>query len=178
VLTHSDRDRLRKFIDAHERRLAREQEWLASLSARVDSANVVEQTDIERDCVTLYSQIRLRDIENGRSCIVSVAVPIESHSERSFSGAYPNASLVGARVGEIVLSPCSAGQARVEEVLFRPQDSARPGARRWPRSNFWKKQAPRSRATAEHRRQPSQQYDPVDRRLMDTFPASDAVARY
>ncbi|HEY0938644.1 MAG TPA: hypothetical protein VGE08_00985 [Steroidobacter sp.] len=35
-----------------------------------------------------------------------------------------------------------------------------------------------SRAPADDARQEAEFYDAVDRRLMDTFPASDAVARY
>jgi hypothetical protein len=127
------------------------------LEESVESARIVEPGELPRDIVTSYSQVRLRDVESGLPFIITVTLPAdaEARDHRSFWRTYATAALLGAREGDDLVWRSAHGlcRARVEQVLIPPQP---PG---------------RDKRTAEF-------YDAVDLRLMDTFPASDAVARY
>jgi propanediol dehydratase large subunit len=59
LLSRVDRDRIRRFITLHEVRLAREQEVLALLSARVERARIAGDSEVPQDVVTMYSQRRM-----------------------------------------------------------------------------------------------------------------------
>jgi regulator of nucleoside diphosphate kinase len=138
VFTSEDHNRLRQFISAQEARLAREGEALAQLSRRVDEGEVVSVDEVASDLVTMYSQIRVQDVDDGRSFVLTVALPPERHfhRERTLPHAYPAVELIGARVGD-ELEWLSAGQqrrARVEEILFQPEASARHSRRHAPQA--------------------------------------------
>jgi len=129
VFTAADQDRLRQFISAHQTRVAREADALAQLSAKVEEGEVVSADEVPGDIVTIYSQIRVQDVDSGRSWVSTVALPAESdfHGANTLLNAYPAVELVGARVGD-EFEWRSAGRqrrARVEEILFQPEASER-----------------------------------------------------
>ena len=151
VFTNRDQDRLRRFISTQQARLAREAKDLARLSARAEHGSIVSPNEVPSDLVTMYSQIRVQDANTGRSCVTTVALPSEHeiHGADSLLRTYPAVELLGARVGD-ELAWSSAGR---EHRVRVEEILFQPG--------------PAARG-----------YDAVDMRLMDTFPASDAVARY
>jgi regulator of nucleoside diphosphate kinase len=159
VLSRTDRDRLRRFISAHERRLTRERDALALLSARLERAEIVGPHEVPPEAVTMHSQIRMQQNENGRAVINTVTLPLDAQveAEAPLLRVLPAAALLGAREGDEMAVPSSGGRrhARIEKVLFQPEGAARRA-----------------------RNESARFYDEVDLRLMDTFPASDAVARY
>lgn len=132
LLSRQDRDRIRRFISLHEARLAREEEALALLSAKLDRGHLIEAEDFPSDVVTLNSQVRLRDAETGRLHVMTVTLPPEGSSRGgvSFLRTYPRIALLGARVGDDVVWR-SAGRlrrARVEQLLYQPESQARHGS--------------------------------------------------
>jgi regulator of nucleoside diphosphate kinase len=134
VFTAEDQDRLRQFISAHQARIAREADALAQLDARVEEGEMVSADEVSGDIVTIYSQIRVQDIDNGRSWVLTVALPAESdfQGQNTLLNAYPAVELIGARVGD-EFEWYSAGQqrrARVEEILFQPEASNRHSRQR------------------------------------------------
>jgi hypothetical protein len=75
LLNREDRDRVRRFISLHEARLAREEEALALLSARLERGRLVESVDFPDDVVTLDSQVRMRDADSGRLYVIAARLP-------------------------------------------------------------------------------------------------------
>jgi len=131
VLNREDRDLVRRFISLHEARLAREEEALALLSAKLERGHLMDAVDFPPDVVTLNSQVRMRDADSGRLYVTTVSL---SRDAKSCSGAsllrgYPKLALLGARVGDDIVWR-SAGRlrrARIEQILFQPESSFAPG---------------------------------------------------
>ena len=138
LLNREDRDRVRRFISLHEARLAREEEALALLSARLERGQLIDAVDLPSDVVTLHSQVRMRDADSGRLYVTTVTLPMEGKSTRAASllRAYPRVALLGARVGDDIVWR-SAGRlrrARIEQILFQPESSARRASSKPQRS--------------------------------------------
>lgn len=121
LLSRTDRDRLRRFISLHEARLAREAAAFAALERSVETARIVDPDEVPPDVVTMYRQVRLRDIDSGRDFIISVAhqPDVEVEDNGSVWRIYATAALLGAREGEDIVWQSADGlcRARVEEVL-------------------------------------------------------------
>jgi hypothetical protein len=60
LINREDRDRVRRFILLNEARLAREEEALALMSARLERGHLVEAGDFPVNVVTLHSQVRMK----------------------------------------------------------------------------------------------------------------------
>lgn len=139
LLNREDRDLVRRYILLSEARLAREEEALALLSARLERSQVYAAADLPPDVVTLNSQVRIRDADNARLHVTTVTLPREgqTHGGASLLRAYPRLALLGARVGDYIVWR-SAGRlrrARIEEILFQPESAARRVGSRLPRSS-------------------------------------------
>ena len=127
VLNRADRDRMRRFISLHEARLAREEEALALLSAKMERCYLIEGEDIPNDVVTMNSRVRMRDADSGRSYVTTAVLPMQ----RSASGgdsllrAYPKIALLGARVGADIVWRFAGRlrRARIEQLVFHPESS-------------------------------------------------------
>jgi regulator of nucleoside diphosphate kinase len=124
VLSRADRDRLRRFILAHEQRMTRERDALALLSARVEGAHIVDSQEVPPERVTMHSQLRLHDYESGRDVVTTVTLPLDVQIEADapLLRAYPTAALLGAREGDEAALAASDGQrrGRIDKVLFQP----------------------------------------------------------
>jgi regulator of nucleoside diphosphate kinase len=129
LLNREDRDRVRRFIMLNEARLAREDEALALLSARLDRGRLLDAIDFPPDVVTLDSQVRLRDADSGRLYVATVTLPREamSGSGSSLLRAYPRLALLGACAGDDIVwrSGGHLRRARIEQILFQPESSTR-----------------------------------------------------
>jgi regulator of nucleoside diphosphate kinase len=161
LLTRADQDRLRRFISVHEARLAREEEALALLSSRVESAQIVDPRDVPGDLVTMHSQLRVRDPDTGRSHVITVTLPME-HGSDSFQRAFTIAAVLGARAGDDMVWRYTGGirRACIQEVFFQPE-SRRVWSRAHPRCEglanvrITLPETPRVRAQSSLRRQDS-----------------------
>jgi regulator of nucleoside diphosphate kinase len=135
LFNRADRDRVRRFISLHEARIAREEEALALLSAKLERGRLVEAEAFPADVVTMHSQVRMRDTDSGRAFVTTVTFPQEGKS-RSLLRAYPKIALLGSRVGGDIVWR-SAGRlrhARIEQMLFQPESSVQPDRARSPRT--------------------------------------------
>ena len=126
VLSRADRDRLLEFIASHEAQIADEREALARLSAHVKAARVVEVNEVPHDMVTMYSQVRLRDLDTQRSFIITAALP-QAKPTGLLARAYPLGALLGSRAGDEIVWGKADRQhrVRIEEVLSQPESLAR-----------------------------------------------------
>ena len=137
LINREDRDRVRRFILLNEARLAREEEALALMSARLERGRLVEAGDFPANVVTLHSQVRMRDADSGRAYATTVSLPRDGEvgTGASLLRAYAKIALLGACVGDDIVWR-SAGRlrrARIEQILFQPEASARRQSRT-PRS--------------------------------------------
>ena len=134
LINREDRDRVRRFILLNEARLAREEEALALMSARLERGRLMEAGDFPANVVTLHSRVRMRDADSGRSYVTTVSLPRggEAASGASLLRAYAKIALLGASVGDDIVWRSSGRlrRARIEQILFQPEASAR---RRSPR---------------------------------------------
>jgi regulator of nucleoside diphosphate kinase len=136
LINREDRDRIRRFILLNEARLAREEEALSLMNARLERGRVMEAEDFPANVVTLHSEVRMRDADSGRTYVTKVSLPGdgEAASGASLLRAYAKIALLGACVGDDIVWR-SAGRlrrARIERILFQPEASARrqsPGPR-------------------------------------------------
>ncbi len=155
LLNQEDRDLVRRFISLNEARLAREEEALALLSARLERGHLIVADDFPPDVVTMHSQVRMRDADSGRVYVTTVTLPREGRSGgASLLRAYPKIALLGARVGDDIVWRSAGGlrRARIERILFQPESSARRASSRLPQASQQAPDAPRpdnDRATRE-----------------------------
>ena len=129
LINREDRDRVRRFILLNEARLAREEEALALMSARLERGRLMEAGDFPANVVTLHSQVRMRDADSGRTYVTTVSLPRDGEvgTGASLLRAYAKIALLGACVGDDIVWR-SAGRlrrARIEQILFQPEASAR-----------------------------------------------------
>jgi regulator of nucleoside diphosphate kinase len=133
LLNRNDRDRVRRFISLHEARLAREEEALALLSARLDRGLLVDSADCPADVVTMHSQVRLRDADSGRLYVTTVALPRGGRAcgSASLLRTYPRIALLGARVGDDIVWRAGGRlrRARIEQIIARPEPPVRASSR-------------------------------------------------
>ena len=121
----AERERLRRFVIAWEKRLALDRKHVATLRARLEAAARVSDEAIPADLVTLHSQVRVRDIESGRAFYWTVVLPSDedilttARSPSSWSGA----TLLGRRVGDEFEWSTRGGsrRVRIEEVIYQPK---------------------------------------------------------
>ena len=140
LFTRADRNRLRRFIALHEARLARKEEALSLLSAKLESGRLTEVEEVPDDLVTMHSQVRMRDADTGRYYVATASLPPEkaNNGPGSLLHVYPKAALLGARVGDDIVWRYAGRlrRARIEQLLFQPESSARR-ARRRTRDKAW-----------------------------------------
>ena len=112
-VNREDRDRVRRFILLNEARLAREEEALALLSARIERCRLLEAGEFPANVVTLDSQVRMRDADTRRSYLTTVSLPRdgEVRGGASLLRAYAKIVLLGACVGDDIVWR-SAGRLR------------------------------------------------------------------
>lgn len=125
LVSHADRARLRRFLDACEESLERERADLANLRARVERFVAVRAEELPDDVATLHAQVRMRDLTSGRTLACTVVLPRDADVaiERRSPLSWPGSVLLGAREGDELLWPLRSGtrQMRLERVLFQPE---------------------------------------------------------
>ena len=136
LIGFADRVRLRRFITAWEAKLTRDGEQLSRLRARLAASVAIAGHEIPNTLLTIGTQVRLRDLDRGRSFVWTVALPADeevaltARSPLSWSGA----TLLGAREGDVLEWESHAGRrkVRIEAVLFQPEagQQAQPRTRR------------------------------------------------
>lgn len=129
VLSICDHARIRRFLADCEAWLDHEREQLSRLRKRFDSAVIVEPEALPEGVATLHSQVRVRNVESGRTFVSTVALP--SSVQMACRPSSPlfglGAVLLGRHEGDELISPEPAhGHAlRIEKVLFQPEAADR-----------------------------------------------------
>jgi len=98
---------------------------VAALRAELDRADVVEQTAIPRDVVTMNSRVRVCDLDTGEEREFTVVFPKDADiSQNKVSILAPiGMALLGTQMADTVEYKVPAGvkRFRIEEVLYQPE---------------------------------------------------------
>ncbi len=155
-ITGPDMVKLRSLLAAAQRSSARDEEHIATLEQELERATELEARDTPPDLITMNTRVRVADLESGECDEYTLVYPAEADvASNKVSVLAPlGTALLGYREGDQVdwLMPGRVRHLRVEKVLHQPEAALRAA-------------------------NPAI-YDDLDRRLLGTFPASDAVARY
>jgi regulator of nucleoside diphosphate kinase len=122
VLTELDHVRIDRLLS---RMQARNDETLLSI---LDDADVVDQRQVPRDVVTMYSQVTVEDMHDGSRRKYTVCYPEDTDPNAGFVSVLSpiGTSLLGRRCGEEIELTTPSGQVqrlRIVELLFQPEAS-------------------------------------------------------
>jgi regulator of nucleoside diphosphate kinase len=125
TLTELDHVRLERL--AADRALQTSHAEPAALTELLGNADLMPSKGIPPDLVTMYSQVMLRDVENGSSLRLTVTYPGDAEPSAGFVSVLSPAgtALLGLRVGDIARWRTPGGErvAEVTALLFQPEAS-------------------------------------------------------
>lgn len=127
-ITKPDYERLTKLIEiAREREGDANREYLNRLEEELDRAEVVQQSDIPPDVITMRSTVRLKDLDTSEEMIYRLVFPSEANYDASkISVLAPiGTAMLGYRRGDMIEWEVPSGVRRlsVEEVLYQPESN-------------------------------------------------------
>ena len=125
-ITKPDHERLTKLIEiAREREGDANREYLNRLEEELDRADVVPQSDIPADVITMRSTVRLKDLDTSEEMIYRLVFPSEvNYDAGEISVLAPiGTAMLGYRRGDMIERQVPSGVRRlsVEEVLYQPE---------------------------------------------------------
>ena len=125
-ITKPDYERLTKLIEiAREREGDANREYLNRLEDELDRAEVVQQSDIPADVITMRSTVRLKDLDTSEEMIYRLVFPSEANYDGGkISVLAPiGTAMLGYRRGDMIEWQVPSGVRRlsVEEVLYQPE---------------------------------------------------------
>jgi regulator of nucleoside diphosphate kinase len=125
-ITKPDYERLTKLIEiARERESDTNREYLDRLENELDRAEMVQQSDIPADVITMRSTVRLKDMDTSEEMIYRLVFPTEAnYDEGKISVLAPiGTAMLGYRRGDAIEWQVPSGVRRlsVEEVLYQPE---------------------------------------------------------
>ena len=126
LITHSDVTKLDKLLKTRRRSSGRDLEHLERLRAELERAELVEDTEIPADVITINSRVLVQDLETGQNSIYILVFPNEAdQSLNKVSVLAPiGTALLGYRAGDIIEWDTPDGTTRrlfVREVLYQPE---------------------------------------------------------
>jgi regulator of nucleoside diphosphate kinase len=132
-ITRSDLHRLQTLVEGLKAATHAESQNIAALEEELDRAKVVEASKIRPDVVTLNSQVRVCDLDSGKTMEYEVVYP----NTKPRSGAEPlsvlaplGTALLGYRAGDVVEWQVPKGKRRLKviEVVYQPEAANRSAA--------------------------------------------------
>ena len=128
-VTQPDFDRLERLLEGWWASDARTRQALGRLQHELERARIVDSSEVDPDCITLGSEVELRDLDTGSLSMHRLVWPSEApHSHEALSILSPmGLSALGYRQGDEFECDTPGGKRRlrVERVLFQPESSAR-----------------------------------------------------
>ena len=124
-VTQPDFERLESLVDGWWAADPRTRALLDRLREELDRARVVDSAEVEPECITLGSQVLLRDVETGQSSMHRLVLPNDASGvDGALSILSPvGISALGYREGDefVCETPGGRRRLRVEKVLFQPE---------------------------------------------------------
>lgn len=124
-ITEPDYERLSGLIETTRERNGVDKEYLNTLEAELERAQVVDPKQISADVITMRSRVRLKDLVSGEANTYSLVFPKEANfSEGKISVLAPiGTAILGYKRGDTIEWPVPAGVRRftVDKVLYQPE---------------------------------------------------------
>jgi regulator of nucleoside diphosphate kinase len=122
TLTELDHVRLRKLIERAD------DDRAEPLLEALDQSQLVPARDVAQDVVTMYTRVRVMDVDARREHVYTLCYPADAEPSDGFVSVLSpiGAALLGARLGERIEFARPDGRiARLElvEILFQPEAS-------------------------------------------------------
>lgn len=120
-ITQADMNRLRALIDS----MKTSREDLKALSAELDQARVVRQSEIPPDVITMNSKAQVRDLDDDELMTYTLVFPAKANVDEGLISilAPIGTAMLGHRVGDEFewQVPGGAIRLKVEKVLYQPE---------------------------------------------------------
>jgi regulator of nucleoside diphosphate kinase len=124
VITEIDHDRLTHLIESPRYRQTHPL-FVRSLKEELDRGRVVGQASVPKEIVTMHSQVRINDLEDGAAETYTLVYPDEADIEQGkLSVLAPmGTALLGTRVGQVIKFAVPAGVRRLKivQILYQPE---------------------------------------------------------
>jgi regulator of nucleoside diphosphate kinase len=115
LITEDDMARLKRLVRQGRAAARRDQNHLAGLDQELDRAEVIAARDLSPDVVTMYSTVRVRDLESGTTMVYTLVFPVDSDIEKKrISILAPiRTALIGYRAGDLLEWATPGGTKRL-----------------------------------------------------------------
>ena len=124
-VTEPDYRRLTGLIQITRDRNGVDIEYLNTLEAELERAEIVDPKRIPANVITMRSKVRLKDLVSGESKIYSLVFPTEANfSEGKISVLAPiGTAILGYKSGDSIEWPVPSGvrKLKVDEILYQPE---------------------------------------------------------
>jgi regulator of nucleoside diphosphate kinase len=125
LISDADHQRLEALIESIRYNASLRDDYLDALEGELKRAQVVPQSDMPPEVITMNSVVRLRDLESDETEEYELVYPADADMERDrISVLAPiGTAILGYRLGDVIEWPVPAGlrRLRVEEVLYQPE---------------------------------------------------------
>ena len=124
-VTEPDYRRLTGLIEITRDRNGADIEYLNTLEAELDRAEIVDPKRIPANVITMRSKVRLKDLVTGEAKVYSLVFPTEANfSEGKISVLAPiGTAILGYKSGDSIEWPVPSGLRRlkVDKILYQPE---------------------------------------------------------
>ena len=124
-ITEPDYRRLTGLIEITRDRNGVDREYLNTLEAELERAEIVDPKRIPANVITMRSKVRLKDLVSGEAKIYSLVFPTEANvSEGKISVLAPiGTAILGYKLGDSIEWPVPSGlrKLKVDEILYQPE---------------------------------------------------------
>jgi regulator of nucleoside diphosphate kinase len=124
-ITEPDYRRLTGLIEITRDRNGVDGEYLNTLEAELERAEVVDPKRIPANVIMMRSKVRLKDLVSGEAKIYSLVFPTEANvSEGKMSVLAPiGTAILGYKLGDSIEWPVPSGlrKLKVDEILYQPE---------------------------------------------------------
>ena len=130
-VTEPDYRRLTGLIEITRDRNGVDIEYLNTLEAELDRAEIVDPKRIPANVITMRSKVRLKDLVSGEAKVYSLVFPTEANfSEGKISVLAPiGTAILGYKSGDSIEWPVPSGvrKLKVDEILYQPEAAGEYG---------------------------------------------------
>ena len=124
-VTEPDYRRLTGLIEITRDRNGVDREYVNTLEAELERAEIVDPKRIPANVITMRSKVRLKDLVSGESKVYSLVFPTEANfSEGKISVLAPiGTAILGYKLGDSIEWPVPSGlrKLKVDEILYQPE---------------------------------------------------------
>ncbi len=127
LITTYDMERLECLINTTESPWNRKKTYFDQLDQKLENAKIVEPCDIPSDIITIYSVVRVKDLESGEETTYTIVPPSDANIMRqkiSILSAIGTA-LIGHSVGDMIECQVPSGLKRLKilKIPYQPEAS-------------------------------------------------------